>query len=512
MDEKELTEQANEQEANATKSRRGRRKKTEERQIEEGDIGQQVVEQVTDQQVNGISLEKGPLTNASSVVDTNTDGSVTSLANGSATIVAPKPVVYTASDLDDMSLSELYDVAKDLSIPGYARLKKHELIMKILQAQTALQQGEVIAEGVLDILQDGYGFLRPGNYQPGPDDIYVSQSQIRKFYLRTGDCVQGAVRPPKDNEKYYGLLRIDKVNGKDPEEMKRRPHFDALTPIFPNRMFKLETDSKNIATRLIDLIAPIGAGQRGLIVAPPKAGKTLLLKNIANGLATNYPNVKIMVCLVGERPEEVTDMERSVRGEVKSSTFDESPENQVRVAELLIERAKRLVELGEDVVVLLDSLTRLTRAYNLAIPSSGRTLSGGIDPGALLPARRFFGAARNIEEGGSLTIIATALVETGSKMDDVIYEEFKGTGNMEIHLDRKLADRRVFPAIDVTRSGTRRDDLLLGPERLKQSLTVRRMLEALGPEGIELLIKRLSETSSNEEFLASLAKATKLDS
>ena len=413
----------------------------------------------------------------------------------------------TVSELEGKSLSELYDIAKELELPGFTRLKKHELVGKIVQSQSS-QNGQSMTEGVLEILSEGYGFLRPGNYQPGPDDIYVSQSQIRRFYLRTGDQVLGQVRPPKDNEKYWGLLRVERVNGLAPEEIRRRPYYEALTPIFPNRMFKLETESQILSTRLLDLLAPIGAGQRGLIVAPPKAGKTLFLKNIANGISTNYGDkVQIMVCLVGERPEEVTDMERSVRGEVKSSTFDEPPENQVRVAELLIERAKRLVELGQDVVVLLDSLTRLTRAYNLAIPSSGRTLSGGIDPGALIPPRRFFGAARNIEEGGSLTIIATALVETGSKMDEVIFEEFKGTGNMEVHLDRKLSERRVFPAVDVGRSGTRRDDLLLSPETLRQAITTRRMLEAVGAEGVELLLTRLGKSKSNEDFLASLSRA-----
>ena len=413
----------------------------------------------------------------------------------------------TPADFEAKSLSELYDIAEELELPGYTRLKKHDLVAKLLQSQNT-QNGQLMAEGVLEILGEGYGFLRPNNYQPGPDDIYVSQSQIRRFYLRTGDLVLGQVRPPKDNEKYWGLLRVERVNSLAPEEIKGRPRYEALTPIFPNRMFHLETESQVLSTRLLDLLAPIGAGQRALIVAPPKAGKTLFLKNIANGISTNYGDkVHIMVCLVGERPEEVTDMERSVKGEVKSSTFDETPESQVRVAELLIERAKRLTELGQDVVVLLDSLTRLTRAYNLAIPSSGRTLSGGIDPGALIPPRRFFGAARNIEEGGSLTIVATALVETGSKMDEVIFEEFKGTGNMEVHLDRKLSERRVFPAVDVSKSGTRRDDLLLSPDALRQAITTRRMLEAVGPEGIELLLTRLGKAKNNADFLASLAKA-----
>ncbi|MHB8572091.1 MAG: transcription termination factor Rho [Candidatus Dormibacteria bacterium] len=424
--------------------------------------------------------------------------------------INPDVEVPSPEKLEEMSLSELYDLAADLGLPPYNRLKKHEVILKILQA-TADPNGNVLAEGVLEMMGEGYGFLRPGNFQPGPDDIYISQSQIRRFYLRTGDMIIGQVRPPKDNERYYGLLRVDTVNGEDPEKLARRPHYDALTPIFPNSMFKLEAEAGGLANRVIDLVAPIGAGQRGLIVAPPKAGKTLLLKSIAAGIAANYPDVILMVCLVGERPEEVTDMERSVRGEVKASTFDEPPEAQVRVAELLIERAKRMTELGKDVCVLLDSITRLTRAYNLAIPSSGRTLSGGIDPGALIPPRKFFGAARNVEDGGSLTIIGTALVDTGSKMDDVIYEEFKGTGNMEIHLDRKLAERRIFPAIDVNRSGTRRDDLLLGNEVLRQVVTMRRMLDALGAEGVELLLKRLEKSKTNEDFLASLTKAAKME-
>jgi len=337
--------------------------------------------------------------------------------------------------------------------------------------------------------------------------VYVSQSQIRRFALRTGDKVVGQVRPPKENERYLSLLRVELINGMDPDTARKRPSADQLTPIFPNQQIKLETEPNILSTRLVDLVAPIGRGQRGLIVSPPKAGKTLLLKTIANGIAVNHPDIHLMVLLIGERPEEVTDMRRSVQGEVISSTFDEPVEDHVKVAEMTLERAKRLVEIGQDVVILMDSITRLARAYNLEIPPSGRTLSGGIDPIALYPPKRFFGAARNIENGGSLTIIATCLVDTGSRMDDVIYEEFKGTGNMELHLDRKLAEKRVFPAIDITRSGTRREELLLGPEVIKQVWTMRRMVTMLGEnEGTELVLARMTKTRTNADFLLSLAK------
>jgi transcription termination factor Rho len=370
------------------------------------------------------------------------------------------------------------------------------------ERETAITTG-----GILEIVDDGYGFLRGESLLPGQNDVYVSQSQIRRFGLRTGDYVTGQVRPPKDSEKYYGLLRVETVNGVDPEVAKQRPHFGDLTAIFPDQMIDLETPSADLSGRLINLISPIGRGQRGLIVSPPKAGKTFLLKAIAAGIAANYPDIHLMVALIGERPEEVTDMKRSVRGEVVASTFDEPVEDHTRVAEMALERAKRLVEGGKDVVILLDSITRLTRAYNLAMPPSGRTLTGGMDPIALYPPKRFFGAARNIEEGGSLTIIGTCLIDTGSRMDDVIYEEFKGTGNMELHLDRKLAERRIYPSIDVQRSGTRREELLMDDQTLKQVWTMRRMVSVLGgSEGIELLLARLAKTPDNTEFLATLTR------
>lgn len=397
-------------------------------------------------------------------------------------------------------------MAKELGIAGVSTLRKQDLIFRLLQAQTE-QQGNIFRGGVLEIVEDGFGFLRQERYLPGSNDVYVSQSQIRRFGLRTGDMVTGQVRPPKDSEKYYGLLRVEAVNGLDPEVAKKRPHFDTLTAIFPRELINLETEPKNLTQRLINLVAPIGRGQRGLIVSPPKAGKTTILKHIANGVTTNCNDIHLMVCLIGERPEEVTDMKRSVKGEVISSTFDEPVEDHTTVAEMALNRAKRLVEGGRDVVILLDSITRLARAYNLAMPPSGRTLSGGIDPIALYPPKRFFGAARNIEEGGSLTVIATCLVDTGSRMDDVIYEEFKGTGNMELHLDRKIAERRTFPAIDVARSGTRREELLLDEWALKQVWTMRRMLTAIGStEGTELVLSRLAKTANNKEFLATLTK------
>ena len=359
--------------------------------------------------------------------------------------------------------------------------------------------------GVLDVLPD-YGFLRRGGVRPSHEDVYISSSQIRRFRLRIGDVVEGLARPPKEGEKYWGLLKIDSVNGSDPEKSSDRPVFARLTPIFPEERLKLETDSKTLSTRLIDLVAPIGKGQRAMIVSPPKAGKTTLLKEIANGIKANHPEVNLMVILIGERPEEVTDLSRSVDGEVIASNFDESPSDQVTVADLGLEKAKRRVEMGEDVVVLVDSITRLARAHNLHVPPSGRTLSGGFDPAALFPPKKFFGAARNIEEGGSLTIIATALVDTGSRMDDLIYEEFKGTGNMELHLDRKLAERWIFPAIDINRSGTRKQELLFSKEEFEKIVTMRRMIDTLGdgPETTELLLDRLKKTDSNDEFLTTL--------
>jgi len=408
--------------------------------------------------------------------------------------------------LETKTRDELQEIAKELGIAGVSTLRKQDLIFRLLQAQTE-QQGNLFRGGVLEIVEDGFGFLRQERYLPGSNDVYVSQSQIRRFGLRTGDMVTGQVRPPKDSEKYYGLLRVEAVNGLDPEVAKRRPHFDTLTAIFPLERLNLETVPNNLTQRLINLVAPIGRGQRGLIVSPPKAGKTTILKQIANGITTNYTDVHLMVCLIGERPEEVTDMKRSVKAEVISSTFDEPVEDHTTVAEMALNRAKRLVEGGRDVVILLDSITRLARAYNLAMPPSGRTLSGGIDPIALYPPKRFFGAARKIEEGGSLTVMATCLVDTGSRMDDVIYEEFKGTGNMELHLDRKIAERRTFPAIDVARSGTRREELLMDEATLKQVWTMRRMLTAIGTtEGLELVMARMGKTANNKEFLTTLTK------
>ncbi len=413
------------------------------------------------------------------------------------------------AELDKKTLSDLRDFAKEQGISGYTRLKKTDLIFRLLRAK-AERDGLIFGGGVLQIVEDGIGFLRSDHLLPGPEDVYVSQSQIRRFGLRTGDMVIGQVRPPKETEKYFGLLRVEAVNGIDPETAKARPDFDKLTPIFPNQQYKLESKPNILATRLIDMLAPIGRGQRGLIVSPPKAGKTTILKQVANGISENYPDAHLMVVLIGERPEEVTDMDRSVEAEVFASTFDDAVENQTRVAEMSLERAKRLVEGGKDVVLMLDSITRLSRAYNLVVPPSGRTLTGGFDPAALYPPKRFFGAARNLEEGGSLTIIATCLIDTGSRMDDLIYEEFKGTGNMELHLNRKLTERRIFPAIDSERSGTRREELLLDDEMLARVWTLRRMMEMMGggPEAVEPVIQRLMRTRNNREFLATLNKET----
>jgi len=412
----------------------------------------------------------------------------------------------TVTELDAKTPEELFELARSFELQGYTRLSRPELQIRILRAQTE-KDGNTFGDGILEIIEDGFGFLRGPRFLPGPDDIYVSQSQIRRFGLRTGDRVSGQVRPPKDNEKFFSLLRVEVVNGVDPDTARRRPGFDGLTPIFPLELIDLETQPQILSTRLLNLVAPIGRGQRGLIVSPPKAGKTMLLKAIANGITANSPDMHLMVCLIGERPEEVTDMRRSIEGEVISSTFDEPVEDHTKVAEMALERAKRLVEGGRDVTILLDSITRLARAYNLAVPPSGRTLSGGIDPVALYPPKRFFGAARNIEGGGSLTVVATCLIDTGSRMDDVIYEEFKGTGNMELHLDRKLAERRIYPAIDVQRSGTRREELLLDENTLRQVWTMRRMVSMLGgSEGTELLVGRLAKTQTNEEFLETLTK------
>ena len=415
------------------------------------------------------------------------------------------------TELENRSKDELVELAKEMGISSPASLKKQDIIMRLLQAHTE-QQGNIFCSGILEIMNDGYGFLRQSTLLPSSDDIYVSQSQIRRFSLRTGDMVTGQVRPPKSGEKYRSLLRVEAINDINPELSKKRPYFNSLTPTFPDQIINLETTPGDLSTRLMNLIAPIGRGQRGLIVSPPKAGKTMLLKSIANSATTNYNDLHIMVCLIGERPEEVTDIKRSVKGEVVSATFDEPVENQTRVAELALERAKRLVESGKDVVILLDGITRLTRSYNLAMPPSGRTLSGGIDPAALHPAKRFFGAARNTAEGGSLTIIATCLIDTGSRMDELIYEEFKGTGNMELHLERRLAERRTFPAIDIQRSSTRREELLLDEKDLKQIWLLRRMVSMIASDSVNFtettqrVLDRLSKTRSNAEFLANLGK------
>ena len=414
------------------------------------------------------------------------------------------------SELENKSRDELLDLAKEMSLSNYTGLKKQDIMMRLLQAHTE-QQGNIFCSGILEITDDGYGFLRQGSLLPSSSDIYLSQSQIRRFGLRSGDMVVGQGRPPKSGEKYYSLLRVEAVNDLNPELAKVRPPFASLTPTFPDVLINLEHSPSEFSTRLVNLIAPIGRGQRGLIVSPPKAGKTILLKAIANAITNNYNDISLMVCLIGERPEEVTDIKRSIRGEVISATFDEPVENQTRVAELALERAKRLVEANKDVVIL-DGITRLTRAYNLAMPPSGRTLSGGIDPGALYPPKRFFGAARNTEEGGSLTIIATCLIDTGSRMDELIYEEFKGTGNMELHLDRRLAERRTYPSMDIGRSGTRREELLLGDEAIKQVWLLRRMVSMIASDSVnfaettERVLDRLRKTKTNTEFLATLAK------
>ena len=409
--------------------------------------------------------------------------------------------------MDELPREKLIDLATEtFEVENAGGMPRHEVIYRILQAQ-ARRNGTIYSGGVINIVDDGFGFLRGESLRPGPNDIYVSQTQIRRFGLRSGDYVTGQVRQPKDSEKYYGLLRVETVNGVDPEVAKRRPDFDNLTAIFPNKMLRLSTSADEVSQRMVDLFAPIGRGQRGLIVSPPKAGKTMLLQSLAHGITTNHPDVHLMVFLIGERPEEVTDMKRKVRGEVIASTFDEPVEDHTRVTEAALERAKRLVESGTDVVILMDSITRLTRAYNTNMPTSGRTLSGGIDPIALYPPKRFFGAARNTEEGGSLTIIATCLIETGSRMDDVIFEEFKGTGNMELRLVRRLAEKRVYPAIDVLGSSTRREDLLFEEDELKQIWLLRRMasmLEEDSGDAAERVLERLSRTESNDEFLTSL--------
>jgi transcription termination factor Rho len=426
------------------------------------------------------------------------------------TVASDRPEGAATMDiaqLKEMNIASLTQVAKDLNIQGASGMRKQELIFKILQAQTE-KSGFIFSEGVLETLPDGFGFLRAPdyNYLPGPDDIYVSPSQIRKFDLRTGDTVSGQVRPPKDGERYFALIKVEAVNFEHPDEARNKIFFDNLTPLYPNERVKLETTKENLSGRVLDLLTPIGKGQRGLIVAPPRAGKTMLLQTIANSITQNHPEVILIVLLIDERPEEVTDMQRSVNGEVISSTFDEPASRHVQVAEMVIEKAKRLVEHKRDVVILLDSITRLARAYNTIVPPSGKVLSGGVDSNALQRPKRFFGAARNVEEGGSLTIIATALIDTGSRMDDVIFEEFKGTGNMEINLDRKLMDKRVFPAIDINRSATRKEELLVAKDELTRIWILRKVLNPLSTvEAMELLLEKMGKTKTNAEFLASMS-------
>ena len=427
-----------------------------------------------------------------------------------APVIEPAQVNGTTTlnlaELKDMSISALTNVAKEFGIQGASGMRKQELIFKVLAAQTE-KSGLIFSEGVLETLPDGFGFLRAPeyNYLPGPDDIYVSPSQIRRFDLRTGDTVSGQIRPPKEGERYFALIKVEAINFEDPEQSREKVFFDNLTPLYPDEQLKMEVTPDNVSARVIDLVTPIGKGQRALIVAPPRTGKTMLLQTIANSITQNHPEVVLIVLLIDERPEEVTDMSRSVQGEVISSTFDEPPTRHVQVADMVIEKAKRLVEHKKDVVILLDSITRLARAHNAVVPPSGKILSGGIDSNALQRPKRFFGAARNIEEGGSLTIIATALIDTGSRMDDVIFEEFKGTGNSEIHLDRRLSDKRLFPAIDLQRSGTRKEELLISKEDLNRVWVMRRVLNPLSPvEQMEVVLERLGKTKSNADFLASM--------
>jgi len=408
------------------------------------------------------------------------------------------------TELKEKKINDLCKIAKEYNINNFSRIKKMDLIFKILQAETE-KKGYMFSEGILEIMSEGFGFLRTSGYLPGENDIYISPSQIRRFNLSVGDLVSGQVRPPKEGERYYALLKIEAVNHEDPESSKERIDFENLTPLFPEKMIKLENKSTGLSTRIIDLFSPIGKGQRGLIVSPPKAGKTILLEKIANGITINHPEINLMVLLIDERPEEVTGMQRSVKAEVISSTFDQPVSNHIKVAEIVLERAKRLVEQKKDVVILLDSITRLARAYNQTIPTSGKTLSGGLDSSALYLPKRFFGAARNIEEGGSLTILATALVETGSRMDDVIFEEFKGTGNMELRLDRELSENRIFPAIDIRKSGTRKEELLLPKEKLQKVWLLRRALASQPSLGaVKLVINKLKKTKTNQEFLDSI--------
>ena len=440
--------------------------------------------------------------------DNGDNGSAEAAAQDAARAQAKGTPTLNINDLKDMSIQKLTQVAKDLNVAGATGMRKQDLIFQILKAQTE-QSGFMFSEGVLEVLPDGFGFLRAPdyNYLPGPDDIYVSPSQIRKFDLQTGDTVSGQVRPPKDGERYFALIKVEAVNFESPDQARNKLFFENLTPLYPQERLRLETTPDNLSARVMDLMTPIGKGQRGLIVAPPRTGKTMLLQNIAQSITTNHPEVYLIVLLIDERPEEVTDMQRSVRGEVISSTFDEPAQRHVQVAEMVIEKAKRLVEHKKDVVILLDSITRLARAYNTVAPPSGKVLSGGLDSNALQKPKRFFGAARNIEEGGSITIMSTALIDTGSRMDDVIFEEFKGTGNMEIHLDRKLVDKRVFPAIDIIKSGTRKEELLIAKEDLNRIWVLRKVLTPLSPvEAMELLLDKMGKTKNNQEFLSAMQK------
>ena len=429
------------------------------------------------------------------------------MAEASAPTVKETGEPLNIQELKELNIQALTQIAKDLDIPGSTGMRKQELIFQILKAQTE-RSGLIFSEGVLETLPDGFGFLRAPeyNYLPGPDDIYVSPSQIRKFDLRTGDTVSGQVRPPKDGERYFALIKVEAINFEHPDVARDRTFFENLTPLYPDERIKQETLQDNLSGRVMDLMTPIGKGQRGLIVSPPRAGKTMILQSLANSVSTNHPEIVLIVLLIDERPEEVTDMQRSVRGEVISSTFDEPAARHVQVSEMVLEKAKRLVEHKKDVVILLDSITRLARAYNTIVPPSGKVLSGGVDSNALQRPKRFFGAARNIEEGGSLTIVATALIDTGSRMDDVIFEEFKGTGNLELHLDRKLVDKRIFPAIDINRSGTRKEELLLSKEELNRVWILRKVLNPLSStESMELLLQKLSKTKANEDFLNSMS-------
>jgi transcription termination factor Rho len=452
--------------------------------------------------------EKGSAERGGSGTATVTATATAPPASGEAAKPAAAPAQsISLSAMKEMSISALTKIAKELEIAGATGMRKQELIFEILRVR-AEKSGNIFSEGVLETLPDGFGFLRAPdyNYLPGPDDIYVSPSQIRKFDLHTGDTVSGVIRPPKDGERYFALIKVEAINFEPPEKVKEKIFFENLTPLYPQQKVTLETDQENLSGRVMDLLTPLGKGQRGLIVAPPRTGKTMLLQSIANSITKNHPEVYLIVLLIDERPEEVTDMQRSVRGEVISSTFDEPAQRHVQVAEMVIEKAKRLVEHKKDVVILLDSITRLARAYNTIVPASGKVLSGGVDSNALQRPKRFFGAARNIEEGGSLTIVATALVDTGSRMDEVIFEEFKGTGNSEIHLDRKLTDRRVFPSIDITKSGTRKEELLLPKEELNRVWVLRKVLTPLSPtEAMELLLSKMAKTKGNAEFLAAMA-------